>query len=93
MLGNILNTLFINNVNNEYISNEHSQRGIEELVFDQYAELFKNYKGYDAGGINTYSLSTKIKKYIIEKNTVLIPKIRDLKNFYLDPNVRKKNWI
>ena len=52
-LGNILNSLFTNHINKQYLSNEGSQKPIEELVFDQYELLFKNYKGYSRGGINT----------------------------------------
>lgn len=42
ILGNILNSLFTNHVNKEYISNQQSQKAIETLLFDQYELLFKN---------------------------------------------------
>ena len=90
VLGKILNTLFINNVNKQYISNQESQIGIQHIVFNHYEVLFKNYKGYDLGGINTYLLSTKIKSYILEKNPELNSKVLDFKNFSLENSVRKK---
>ena len=92
MLGNILNSLYINNINKEYISNQESQKAIEGLVFDQYAELFKDYKGYTVAGINVYSLSSKIKKFMLDKSTELNTKIMDLKNFSLDNSFGKKKW-
>ena len=64
---------------------------IEDLVFNEYSEVFKDYKGYDVGGINTYLLPTKLKKYIIDKTTLLNNKIKDLKNFYSDDSIRKNN--
>jgi hypothetical protein len=52
--------------------------GIEELVFNQYELLFKDYKGYDIGGINTDFLSSKRKSFIIEKSPELFDKLRSL---------------
>lgn len=90
ILGNILNTLYTNYVNKEYISNEQSQLAIEKLVFDQYELLFKNYKGYSVSGINTDLLTSKLKSYIIDNKEGLVSKIQDFKEFYLNPCKKKK---
>lgn len=77
VLGNILYSLFINNINKEYISNEESQRAIEELVFNHYDLLFRNFKGYVVGGINTNVLSNKLNKYILDKRPELVDNINN----------------
>ena len=52
--------------------------------------MFKNYKGYSVGGINTDLISPKLKSYILEKNDGLISRIKDFKGFYLNSNKRKR---
>lgn len=89
ILGNILNSLFTNHVNKEYISNEQSQKAIETLLFDQYELLFKNYKGYSVSGINTDLISPRLKSFLIEKNDDLVTRIKDFKEFCLSPDKKK----
>jgi hypothetical protein len=84
VLGNILNSLFINNINKEYLSNEESQRAIEELVFNHYDLLFRNFKGYVIGGINTNIFSNKLNTYLLDKRPELVNNINNYKEYIIN---------
>ena len=93
VLGKILDNLFINNVNKQYISNETSQLGIENLVFNQYEQIFLDYKGYSVGGLNLYPLSDKLKSFIFGITKELKAKIVDLKDYYLNDSGTRRNTL
>ena len=81
-LGNILDILYKSHISKNYICNIKSQTAIEELLFDQYELLFKNYKGYSVGGINIDFLTPKLKAYLLEKNEDLVNRISGLREYY-----------
>ena len=87
-LSNILHSLYNTQFNN-YISNDESQQFIENLVFDQYDSLFRNYKGYSVGDFNTELLSPKLKSFIIDKNEDLTSSINDFKEFHSRSDIKK----
>jgi hypothetical protein len=82
-LSKILHSVYTNNAKN-YVSNEVNQIAIEELVFDQYATLFTNYKGYSMGDINTSLLTGRLKEYILDKGDELTTRVKDLQEYYVN---------
>lgn len=68
------------------LSNNESQKAIEQMVFDQSELLFKKYKGYTVGGINTELVSSKLKQYILSKEKDLISTIKAFKEYYTNSN-------
>ena len=88
-LGKILDHLYNSDSNKKYLSNVESQTAIEEIVFDEYSLLFKNYKGYSSGDIDLSLLSPSINKCIIDKTPELTTNINNMKSYFLSEN--KKN--
>lgn len=79
----ILSLVYSSKANN-FVSNIENQMCIEEIVFDEYVDIFNNYKGYDTKSFNTSILTGILKEYIINKQEDLIKVVTDMISFNND---------
>jgi hypothetical protein len=65
-----------------FISNEDTQKSIENLIIDEFGLFSSNNKKYYLSGINTELLGPILSKYIIDRQDLIVSYIDKLKNSY-----------